>query len=100
MAAARAGGRVVLGGIPAGDQIAFRASVARRKGLTIAMVRRMNDTYPRAIGLAAAGSVDLPALVTHRFGLAGVTTAFGTAAERSGLKILIEPAATPGDTGR
>ena len=40
MAAARAGGRVVLGGIPASDRIAFRASTARRKGLTIAMARR------------------------------------------------------------
>ncbi len=47
MAAARPGGRVVLAGIPGGDRTSFRASVARRKGLTIAMSRRMNETYPR-----------------------------------------------------
>src|SRR5262249_57749857 len=82
MAAARPGGRVVLGGIPAVDRISFRASTARRKGLTIAMVRRMNDVYGRAIGLAAAGSFSLAALVTDRFGLASAGPAFGVAAQR------------------
>ena len=52
MTAVRPGGRVVLAGIPSGgDRTSFRASVARRKGLTIAMSRRMNDAYPRAIAL-------------------------------------------------
>jgi L-iditol 2-dehydrogenase len=91
MAAARPGGRVVLGGIPGDDQTRFQASVARRKGLTIAMVRRMNQTYPRAIGLAAARKVDLPSLVSHRFPLARAPEAFGVAARRSGLKVIIEP---------
>jgi L-iditol 2-dehydrogenase len=91
MMAARPGGRVVLGGIPGDDRTTFRASTARRKGLTIAMVRRMNDAYPRAIGLAAAGRVDLAALVTHRFGLAEAPEAFTVAAQRSGLKVMIEP---------
>ena len=53
MASVRPGGRVVLAGIPGDDSIRFGASLARRKGLTIAMVRRMNEAYPRAIGLAA-----------------------------------------------
>jgi L-iditol 2-dehydrogenase len=95
MAAARAGGRVVLGGIPASDQIAFRASTARRKGLTIAMVRRMNEVYPRAIRLAATGRVGLTTLVSHRLGLASAGTAFSIAAKREGLKVIIEPAARP-----
>jgi L-iditol 2-dehydrogenase len=93
MAVARPGGRVVLGGIPASDQIAFRASTARRKGLTIALVRRMNDVYPRAIRLAATGRVDVTTLVTDRLDLGGTQRAFGIAAERSGLKVIIEPAA-------
>jgi L-iditol 2-dehydrogenase len=92
MAAVRPGGRVVLGGIPADDQIAFQAATARRKGLTIAMVRRMNDVYGRAIALAASGSVSLAPLVTDRFGLDGAGHAFGIAAARNGLKVLIEPA--------
>jgi L-iditol 2-dehydrogenase len=96
MAAARPGGRVVLGGIPGDDWIRFQASVARRKGLTIAMVRRMNDTYPQAIGLAAASKVDLPSLVSHRFPLAQAQDAFGMAAQRGGLKVIIEPGSQPG----
>jgi L-iditol 2-dehydrogenase len=91
MAAARPGGRVVLGGIPGDDQTRFQASVARRKGLTIAMVRRMNETYPRAIGLAAAGQADLHSLVSDRFPLAEAEDAFSAAARRSGLKVIVEP---------
>ena len=88
---ARPGGRVVLAGIPSDDKITLRASVARRKGLTIAMVRRMNHVYPRAIGLAARGAVDLGSLVSTRAGLDSAAGAFGEAARRTGLKVLIEP---------
>jgi len=91
MLATRPGGRVVLGGIPASDQIAFGASAARRKGLTIAMARRMNEVYPRAIALAAGGQVALDPLVTGRFGLAKTPDAMAAAAARTGLKIIIEP---------
>jgi L-iditol 2-dehydrogenase len=87
----RPGGRVVLAGIPADDEITFQASVARRKGLTIAMVRRMNQVYPRAISLAARGVVDLGSLVSTRAGLGTAAGAFGEAARRTGLKVLIEP---------
>ena len=87
----RPGGRVVLAGIPGDDAIGFQASVARRKGLTIAMVRRMNHVYPRAISLAARGVVDLGALVSRRAGLGEVKEAFGDAAHRTGLKVIIEP---------
>jgi L-iditol 2-dehydrogenase len=87
----RPGGRVVLAGIPGDDAITMQASVARRKGLTIAMVRRMNHVYPRAISLAARGVVDLGALVSGRAGLGSAAGAFGEAADRTGLKVLIEP---------
>jgi L-iditol 2-dehydrogenase len=90
VAAVRPGGRVVLGGIPGEDWIGFRASAARRKGLTIAMVRRMNETYPRAISLVSDRKVD-PAIVSHRFPLAQAQDAFSLAAARAGHKILIEP---------
>ena len=87
----RPGGRVVLAGIPGDDTIRFGASAARRKGLTIAMVRRMNEVYPRAISLAARGVVDLDSLVTRRAGLGEIAVAFGDAAGRSGLKVVVEP---------
>jgi L-iditol 2-dehydrogenase len=91
MASVRPGGRVVLAGIPADDNITFGASLARRKGLTIAMVRRMNEVYPRAISLAERGVVDLGAMVTSRSGLGEIPAAFGDAARRTGLKAIIEP---------
>ncbi len=91
MASVRPGGRVVLAGIPGDDVIRFGASLARRKGLTIAMVRRMNEVYPRAISLAERGVVDLDSVVTSRSGLGEVQEAFGAAARRSGLKAIVEP---------
>jgi L-iditol 2-dehydrogenase len=87
----RPGGRLVLAGIPNDDAISFPASVARRKGLTIAMVRRMNHVYPRAISLAERGVVDLGSLVSARAGLSSAQDAFGDAARRGGLKVVIEP---------
>jgi L-iditol 2-dehydrogenase len=91
MASVRPGGRVVLVGIPGDDVIRFGASLARRKGLTIAMVRRMNEVYPRAISLAERGVVDLSSVVTSRSGLGDIPAAFGDAARRTGLKAIIEP---------
>jgi L-iditol 2-dehydrogenase len=83
---------VVLAGIPGDDLTTFRASAARRKGLTIAMVRRMNEAYPRAISMAARGRVDLGSLVSHRVPLAEISSAFTAAARRTGLKVIVEPA--------
>jgi L-iditol 2-dehydrogenase len=91
VAATRPGGRITLGGIPDDDRIGFSAAAARRKGLTIALVRRMNEVYPRAISLVARGQVDTGPLVTDRFGLDEVATAFGTAVRRAGLKVIVEP---------
>jgi len=84
------GGKVVLVGIPADDKTSFPASVARRKGLTIKLVRRMKQTYPRAINLVTNGQVDVRSLVTHRFGLEQAAEAFETAERREGLKVIIE----------
>jgi L-iditol 2-dehydrogenase len=90
MVAVRPGGRVVLAGIPDQDSTAFPASVARRKGLTIAMSRRMNDTYPRAIALVRRGAVDLASLVTDRYPLAAAPAAFAAASARRGVKTIVE----------
>lgn len=91
MQLARPGGRVVLAGIPDEDVTSFPAGNARRKGLTIAIVRRMKEVYPRAIALAQRGLVDLPAMVTHRFPLDQVDEAFRLAATREGLKVVVRP---------
>jgi len=91
IAAARPGGRVVLVGIPGDDRTTFTASVARRKGLTIKLSRRMKHTYPRAVRLVAEGLVDVRSLVTHRFPLEKTLEAFGVAGRREGLKVIVEP---------
>jgi L-iditol 2-dehydrogenase len=89
-AAAKPGGRVILAGIPVDDRTTFTASTARRKGLTIKMVRRMKFTYPRAINLVESGKVDVRSLVTQHFPLEQAQQAFMLAQQREGLKIIID----------
>ena len=88
----RPGARVVLTGIPDDDRTTFGASTARRKGLTLVMVRRMKETvYPRGIRLVERGLVDVRSMVTARYDLADVTRAFTVAQAREGLKIVVGP---------
>ncbi|MCU7726493.1 alcohol dehydrogenase catalytic domain-containing protein [Actinoplanes sp. KI2] len=89
--AAKPGARVVLVGIPDGDRTTFPASIARRKGLTLVLSRRMGEVYPRAIELARQKRVDLAALVSAAFPLDQVATAMTTAAAREGLKVVVHP---------
>jgi L-iditol 2-dehydrogenase len=90
--AARPGARVVLAGIPGGDTTTFRASTARRKGLSLIMARRMKESvYPRGIRLVERGRVDVASLVSDRFPLSRTDQALRTAHTRAGLKVLIEP---------
>lgn len=89
--AARPGGKIILIGIPRDDTTIFPASAARRKGLTIKLVRRMKYTYPTAIEIAANQRVDLRSLVTARFSLSDYARAFETAVRRDGLKVIITP---------
>ena len=91
LAAARPGGRVVLVGIPDDDRTSFTASIARRKGLSLVLSRRMKHTYPRAIRLVETGRVDVESLVTHRFPLEQAPAAFALAQRRAGLKVIVEP---------
>jgi L-iditol 2-dehydrogenase len=90
---ARIGGRLVLVGIPEGDQFTLNASLVRRKGLTIKMSRRMGNVYPRAIQMVQRGKVALAPLVTHRFDLEQASEAFEVHADyRDGvIKSVIYP---------
>jgi len=92
MEAIRPGGRIVLVGIPSPDRTTFPASVARRKGLTLLLARRMAaSALGRAIDLAASGAVDLSGLVSDRFPLHDAPAAFARLAGQEGLKTVIEP---------
>lgn len=84
------GATIVLAGIPDDNHTEFQASVARRKGLTIKMVRRMKHTYPRAIELVRSGRVDVKSIISHHFPFDQAQTAFETAVRRDGLKIIID----------
>lgn len=93
--AARPGARVLMVGIPDGDRTTFRASTARRKGLTLVMSRRMGEVYPRAIHLATT-RLDVSRVVSDVFALQDVGQAFEHAAGRRGLKTVV----TLGDSAR
>lgn len=88
---ARPGARVVLGGIPGDDRTWFPASVARRKGLSLLLARRMNRVYPRVIELARRGVVDVDGIVTGRYALADAPEAMRAASAREGLKTVVMP---------
>ena len=85
------GGRVVICGIPSVNRISFNASSARRKGLSIMMVRRMKHVYPRSIKMVETGQVDVRSIVSHRFPMNKATEAFELAQKREGLKVIIIP---------
>jgi len=89
IATLRPGGRLVLIGIPGDDRTTFSASTARRKGLTLLLVRRMKHTYPDAIRLVESGQVDLGSLVTRTFQFEQAAEAFALATRREGLKVVI-----------
>ncbi len=91
VATARRGGRVVLVGIPEDDRTSFSASLARRKGLAIQMVRRMKHTYPRAIRLVESSQVEVRSLVTQRFSLEETALALACSRRREGIKVIVRP---------
>ena len=72
----RIGGRLVLVGIPEGDQFTLTASLVRRKGLSIKLSRRMGHVYTRAIDMVQRGQVKVAPLITHTFSLEETPKAF------------------------
>ncbi len=90
--AARPGARVVLVGIPTDDRTSFTASVARRKGLTLQLVRRSTpDSFRRAVQLAESGELGLDRLVSAQAPLNDAKSTFAGFVARDGMKVIIEP---------
>jgi len=85
--AAKIGGRVVIAGIPDGDQyVPFPAADVRRRGLSLKFSRRMGNVYPRAIQLVAENHVDVDVMISHHFPLERTADAFEMQAdEQDGL---------------
>ena len=72
---ARVMGRLVIVGIPDGDDYPFEASCARRKQLSAVFVRRSNLTTKKSIELVEQGNVDAACYATHHFPLEEVADA-------------------------
>jgi L-iditol 2-dehydrogenase len=88
----RAGGRVILVGIPGSDRTSFQASEGRRKGLTLVFCRRMRaEDLSRAVDMVVAGTLELNGLVTDVFPLSQGAAAFQALATRRGLKVVVRP---------
>lgn len=80
--AVRPGGTVVLVGYWKTDEVTLPGIRLMRKGVTLRFVRRMKNTFARAIALADHGLVDLASLITHEFPLAEIREAFARAEQR------------------
>ncbi len=97
--AAAPGARVILVGIPSDDRTTFTASVARRKGLTITLVRRSTPVaFRSAVELAESGELGLGRLVSDRVSLQDAPLAMDRFVSRAGMKVIVEPGA-PLSTG-
>jgi len=75
IAALRPGGTAVLVGMGGGDDAAIPLSLLQGRELWLTGTFRYANTYPAAIALAAAGQVDLEAIVTGHFALDEVDAA-------------------------
>ena len=98
--AASPGGRVILVGIPSDDRTTFTASVARRKGLTLKLVRRSTpDAFSRAVALAESGELGLGGLVSERVSLQDAAGAMPRFVARAGIKVIVQPGGPPSTGG-
>ena len=80
---ARIMGKLVIVGIPTGDDYPFDASVARRKQLSAVFVRRSNQTTETAIEWVAERKADVSVLATHHFPLERATEAMELASGKA-----------------
>lgn len=77
----RAGGVLMLVGIPEVERVSFPIDHIRRKEITIINVRRQNRCAEHAIGLVADGKAKIGSFVTHRFKLEQAQDAFDLVAD-------------------
>jgi L-iditol 2-dehydrogenase len=75
-------GKVMIVGIPRGDDYPFDASTSRRKELRAIFVRRSNLTTEKAIEWIAEGKADVACYATHGFPLEQTEQAMKLAVEK------------------
>ncbi len=79
---ARPGATLILIGITDGNDYSFDAHVARRKGLTLKILRRSRNTTERALELVQAGLVQPEDIVSHHYDLDDIAQGFQDASSR------------------
>lgn len=86
------GGKLMMVGIPDVDRITFQIDQMRRKEITIYNVRRQDGCVQDALDLIENDTIDVGAMVTHRFGFEASREAFDLVAgyEDGVLKAMIE----------
>ena len=72
----KAGGKVMVIGIPEFDRWSFSADLTRRKELSIVHIRRQNHCTEEALRILAEGKINGSAMITHRFNLDEIADAF------------------------
>lgn len=72
----KAGGKLMLVGIPREDRVSFAIDKIRRKEITLVNIRRQNGCTGQAIDLVASRKVRPDFMVTHRFKLDQIQEAF------------------------
>jgi threonine dehydrogenase-like Zn-dependent dehydrogenase len=77
----RAGGVLMLVGIPEVEHVSFPIDHIRRKEITIINVRRQNRCSEKAIELVAEGKAKIASFATHRFNLDESQEAFELVAD-------------------
>ena len=92
IAALRPGGTAVAVGMAADPDAVVPLSLLQSRELWLTGTFRYAGTYPAAIALAAAGRVDLDAIVTGRFGLADAAAALRAGREDpASVKVMLRP---------
>ncbi|HOP78825.1 MAG TPA: alcohol dehydrogenase catalytic domain-containing protein [Thermogutta sp.] len=89
---AKPGGRVLWVGIPPEEHVSLPAHLARRKEITLQLVRRQRDCLKPVLHAMAQGQINPTWWITHRYPLNRIQEAFELVAEyRDGvIKAMIE----------
>lgn len=89
---AKTGGKVVLVGLPAREEISFNTNQVISKELDILGIFRYANMYPRAVKLAQGGSVNLKSFITQRFSFDEIEKAlkFARDNKNSCVKVIVQ----------